>query len=123
MAKIMLVEDDLTMISLLSTLLQMEGFQIAKLNKEENLEQVMETIRNEKPDLALLDVHLRQFNGFDLLRQLRNDPVLRSLRVVMASGMDVRQQCLLNGANGFLLKPFMPDDLIRLIRDTLNNKS
>jgi CheY-like chemotaxis protein len=121
MPKIMLVEDDLTMVSLLTTLLQMEGFQVARLRKEENIAQVMETMCSEQPDLALMDIHLRQFNGFDLLKQIRSDSALQSLRVVMVSGMDLRQKCMQAGANGFLLKPFMPDDLIQLIRDTLQN--
>lgn len=119
MPKILLIEDDATMLNLLGTLLQMEGFQVAKVSKEETVEDFLETMRREKPDVALLDVHLHNVSGYDLLRQLRKDRDLRHIRVVMSSGMDVRTECLLAGANDFILKPYMPDDLIRLIRKTI----
>ncbi len=115
MAKIILVEDDATMFSLLQTLLQMEGFQVIPM-RGESLEDFLKLMRAEKPALALVDVNLRMFNGMDLLRKIRSDPELRDTQVVMSSGMDYREQCLQAGANDFILKPYMPDDLISRIR-------
>jgi CheY-like chemotaxis protein len=73
----------------------------------------------EKPDLALMDVHLPQINGYDLVRHIRKDPELRDMRIIMTSGLDVHEECLIAGANDFILKPYMPDHLIRLIRENL----
>ena len=70
MPKIMLVEDDATMLSLLQTLLQMEGYQVVKMI-DESLDGILSTFRQEKPDLALIDVHLRELNGF---RRAAQDP-------------------------------------------------
>jgi DNA-binding response OmpR family regulator len=120
MLKIMLVEDDTTMLSLLSTLLQMEGFQVVPA-KETTLENMLGAIRQEKPSLVLVDVNLHQFNGLDLLRKIRSEPDLVDTRVVMSSGMDYSTRCLQEGADGFILKPYMPDDLIQMIRKALNS--
>ncbi len=119
MLKIFLVEDDTTMLSLLSTLLQMEGFQVIPA-KEESLENVFDVVKRERPSLVLVDVNLRRFNGFDLLYKIRGDIDLTGTRVIMSSGMDYTTQCQQAGADDFLLKPYMPDDLIRKIRQALS---
>jgi DNA-binding response OmpR family regulator len=119
MSKIMLVEDDKTMLSLLETLLQLEGFEVDKAG-DENIETIIVRLCQELPDLALLDVHLRKGNGLDLLRRIRQVPQLKNLRVIMASGLNVKSECLLAGADNFIMKPFMPDDLIKLIHNSLS---
>jgi DNA-binding response OmpR family regulator len=119
--KILLVEDDNTMLVLLRTLLRFEGFDVAQLTSEDNLDQIMQTVRNEKPDIVLLDVHLRQINGFDLLRSLRQDDSLKATRVLISSGIDFTSRCKYEGANGFILKPYMPEDLIDQIRQALKD--
>lgn len=122
MHKIVLVEDDETMLSLLQTLLQMEGFQVVKM-EQETIEGILSVLRAEKPALTLMDVHLRQANGFDLLSKIREEPELKDMRVVMSSGMDFTSQCLLAGADDFILKPYMPDELIIVIRKILENEA
>lgn len=116
MPKIMLAEDDTMMVSLLKTLLGLEGFQTVTLKETEDL---LTALERETPEVLMLDVHLTQGNGLDFLRRLRADPRFQKLVVLMASGMDLREQCLAAGANIFLLKPFMPDDLIQAIRGQL----
>ena len=119
MPTIMLVEDDKTMLSLLETLLELEGFEVDKAG-DENIETIIARITQKLPDLALLDVHLRKGNGLDLLRHIRQVPQLKNLRVIMASGLNVKTECLLAGEDGFIMKPFMPDDLIKLIKQSLS---
>jgi DNA-binding response OmpR family regulator len=120
MTKIMLIEDDATMLSLLGTLLGMEGFDVARLGTESNAAELVETACRVQPDLVLLDVHIRQISGFDVARQLRQAPELKNIRILMASGLDHNDECLAAGADHFILKPFMPDDLIMRIRALVN---
>ncbi len=115
MPKIMLVEDDHTMYSLLKTLMQMEGFQIVQQERE-TMEDIMSAMRKEHPEAILLDVNLHTFNGIDLLNQIRSDPEIQDTYVLMSSGMDYSEECRKNGANDFILKPYMPDDLIDRLR-------
>jgi CheY-like chemotaxis protein len=113
MPKILLAEDDPTMVSLLSTLLKMEGIDVMAL--EANAD-VPAAVRKEKPDFVLMDVHIGKQNGLDILETIRKDPQNADVRIVMASGYNVKDQCLERGANHFLLKPFMPDDLLKLFK-------
>jgi CheY-like chemotaxis protein len=113
MPKLLLAEDDPTMVSLLSTLLKMEGFEVVALDANAD---VPAAVKREKPDFMLMDVHIGKQNGLDLLQTIRKDPTNSTVRIVMASGYNVKDECLDRGANHFLLKPFMPDDLLRLLK-------
>lgn len=112
-AKIMLAEDDDTMVSLLKTLLKLEGFDVVALSGDAD---VPAAVRKEKPDALLLDVHLLHQSGLTVLDDLRASPDTADVRVIMSSGASVKEECMEHGANGFLLKPYMPDDLIALLK-------
>ncbi len=118
MPKVMLIEDDPTMLALLNTLLRIEGYEVVDI---ENEEQALEEISREQPDLILLDVHLAKADGLELVRELRQRDDLKHLRVLMSSGMDFMQNSLDEGADDFILKPYMPDELIAKIKKLLQN--
>jgi CheY-like chemotaxis protein len=111
--KILVAEDDVTMISLLKTLLKMEGFQVVALDGDAD---VPAAVKHERPDLLLLDVHLSRQSGLEILESIRNGKETRSLPIVMTSGSNVKDECIRRGANDFLMKPFMPDDLIGMLK-------
>lgn len=113
MAKILLAEDDNTMVSLLKTLLKMEGFEVLALKTGSNVPLETDQV---KPDILFLDVHFGNQNGVEIIQAIRKNKDLASLRVVMTSGMNMQQECMYAGANAFLLKPFSPDDLIRVLK-------
>ncbi len=116
MPKLLLAEDDPTMITLLRTLLKMEGFEVLTLDSHMD---VVEVVKDSQPDIVLLDVHLFNQNGLDLLDALRANPDTGSTRVVMTSGLNMKDECKKHGADDFILKPYMPDDLIKVLRGVL----
>ena len=116
MAKIMVAEDDQTMVTLLTTLLKMDGFDVIALDADED---VPTAVERDRPDLLLLDVHLSNQNGLEILDRLNRTKKGAGMHVVMISGLNVREECLRHGANDFLLKPFMPDDLITVLRKNI----
>jgi DNA-binding response OmpR family regulator len=118
MTKVMLVEDDPTMFDLLKTLLSLEGFEVAVSSGGPD---VLTEVKAQVPDLMLIDVHLRmadgrEINGFDLLKQIRQDPNLKHTRILMSSGIDFRYKSADEGADGFVHKPYMPDELINKLK-------
>jgi DNA-binding response OmpR family regulator len=121
MYKILLIEDDPTMLSLLSTLLEFEGFRVASLNGASGIEKILERMRSERPALILLDVHLPGVSGIDLMRRVRTDEVLKTAKVLMSSGMNLSIESRQAGADGFILKPYMPEELVKKIHETINN--
>jgi DNA-binding response OmpR family regulator len=113
MQKILLLDDNATMQSLLKTLLELEGFQVF-LPSGFTEKAIFDTLSISQPDVLLMDVLLNGLNGLDLVKKM---PADRPYRILMTSGMDVENECFNCGADGFLLKPFFPGDLIRRIRD------
>jgi CheY-like chemotaxis protein len=119
MPKVALIEDDAVMLSLLQTLLEYEGFETVQMDGMGMVGDIVALLRQAQPDIVLMDVHLRQVNGLDLLRELRKDPSLSSVRVLIASGMELSSEASMEGADGFILKPYMPDDLVSKIKEAL----
>ncbi len=119
MPRVMVIDDDATMVSLLGMLLEMEGFEVCSRPTGEN---ILDSIRAQKPDVVLMDVFLPGADGMDLLSQMRASPDLASAVVVMTSGMDLEDRCLAAGANAFLLKPYPPEQLISKLKTSLSGR-
>jgi CheY-like chemotaxis protein len=114
MLKVLLADDDYTMVSLLKTLLGMEGYQVATLMDKTG--DILENIRREKPGVLMMDIFLGDRNGLDVVRLIRATDDMKGLKIVMVSGFDKSEECLAAGANAFLLKPYMPDALFEILR-------
>jgi CheY-like chemotaxis protein len=109
----MVVEDDITMVNLLKTLLKMEGFEVVAVDADSD---VVKAVSANCPDVLLMDVHLVQQNGLDILDAMRRTDQACKARIIMISGSNFQEECMKHGADGFLLKPFMPDDLIQMLK-------
>jgi len=116
MPKILLLEDDYDMSMLLQTLLEIEGYQVWSYDPNRP---VVEQMEEKIPDLVLLDVHLGGLDGIQILRQIRQTAALGEVRVVMTSGINVSEECLRDGANAFIVKPYMPEHLLEILRAVL----
>jgi DNA-binding response OmpR family regulator len=103
--KILVIDDDPTGTQLLLTLLKLEGYEGSKL---ENWLDPLGDVAAQRPDLVIMDVHLKIGYGFDLLGQIRDhpDPAVACLPVLMISAEELEAQSLSAGADGFVEKPF-----------------
>ncbi|KHT64826.1 transcriptional regulator [Photobacterium gaetbulicola] len=115
MAKILLVDDDTELTSLLSDILDMEGFEVVEANNgEQGLAKVDDSI-----DLILLDVMMPVMNGTEMLRRLREKhetPVL----MLTAKGEEIDRVLGLElGADDYMPKPFSDRELLARIRAIL----
>jgi DNA-binding response OmpR family regulator len=113
MTRVVLAEDDRTMVRLLSTLLRLEGFEVQTVGDGEKVEAAIERLA---PEMLVLDLVLPNRNGLEILERLRRTEVGSRLYILMISGLDMRELCLKRGANDFLLKPFMPEELTRRLQ-------
>lgn len=116
MPKIMIVDDDRTTVMLLQTLLSMDGFDVcvAARGKE-----VLERAHQEHPDIFLIDYHLADIEGPEVVRSLRQDPDFATAPIVVASGMNVEREAVEAGASLFLIKPLEPANLARILTSLL----
>lgn len=115
---IYVIEDDQIMRSLLKTLFELEGFNVHVFN-EISLESFIQEIQSNKPNAILMDVNLKFFNGIDALKKIRNTAYLKDLCVVISSGEYLEIEAMDAGATAFLLKPYVPNDLIQIVNNNL----
>lgn len=116
MTKIMIVDDDQTTVTLLQTLLELDGYDVSVARRGAD---VIAAAEKNQPDLFLMDYHLSDMDSVDVLRDLRAHALFSSTPVVIASGLNVEDEVLEAGANRFLIKPFEPSDLPGLFNELI----
>ena len=103
MAKIMIVDDDRTTVKLLQTLLELDGFNVHVVGRGADVLPQAETFQ---PDIFLMDYHLADTDGVEVIRELRASEQFANTPIIMTSGLDVEHEALEAGATTFLVKPF-----------------
>ncbi len=120
--KVMVIEDDPYMVSLLSTLLKLEGY-IVRTPQNHQMQGMLDAIIDERPQIAVVDVNLAMGSGLDLVRAIRGMPEIKDTGILLTSGLNLDKESQQAGANGFIQKPFMPEELIALIETTLDHSN
>lgn len=118
--RVLVVEDDDNIASALAWVLGREGIQHDRLADGA---QALARIRAGHPDLVLLDIMLPGSSGYAICADIRRDPALAGVRILMmtARGSAVeRRRGLEMGADGFVSKPFDLGDLRRELRRLLH---
>lgn len=90
-----------------------------------NAQEAWECLQRETPDLIISDIMMPQVDGYEFLKQLREDPYFKSLPVIFltARGMTSdRIQGYEAGCDGYLAKPFDPDELVAMVKNILQRR-
>jgi len=112
----MVVDDDQQMGRLIRTLFELEGHQVVVTP---SYPEILPALQQTQPDLLLMDVRIQQEETIPLIRQIRAHESLADTPVVMTSGLDCGKECMAAGADLFILKPFLPDELVQIVNDLL----
>jgi two-component system phosphate regulon response regulator PhoB len=116
MTRLLIVEDQPEIRMLIQMALEFEDFEIHEAADGDAALALLPTLQ---PDLVLLDVLMPgSRNGLDVCRAIKADAVLQATRVMMLSARSQpsdRQAGLAAGADAYLVKPFSPNELLRLI--------
>ena len=119
MACVMVIEDEDNIAIALDFLLTRDGHDHSRLATGAG---AIEALRATHPDLVLLDVMLPEVSGYQIVQDLRADPSLRDVRVLMMTARGSvmeRRKGLALGANGFIAKPFelseLRSEMVRLL--------
>lgn len=116
--RVLIVEDDAAIASVLKGVLEVSGFHVFHADTKAG---VLDGLRHQ-PDLVILDVVMPEMNGLELLTRIRKHPKLADLPVLMLtslSSVDDILNGLLEGANGYLTKPCKSRALLHAIKQVL----
>lgn len=121
MAKILVVDDDQDILSVMKILLTMKGFTVEVSQKGEL---TFDKIKSFKPDLVILDVLISGVDGRAICKEIKTEESLKDLPVLMLSAHPGAAATICDyGADGFISKPFEIDFLISKINEQLKYQS
>ncbi len=119
MQSVLIVEDSHVLRRLLEVSLSPLGLDV---HTATTITEAKRSVMALKPDVVLLDIGLPDGNGMDLLKWIREDNTLASVKVIMASGLanasDI-EWALTTGASGFITKPYTPDEIRTAVSELL----
>lgn len=108
--KILLVDDEPELLDMVANILKEEGYQ--KLKTANTVNEALSICKEWKPDFAVLDVMLPDGNGFYLLKQIRAFSDIPVLFLTARGEDEDKFQGLGMGADDYIVKPFLPKELI-----------
>jgi DNA-binding response OmpR family regulator len=117
MSKILVVDDDIDILSVMEILLSMKGFDVEVTSKGEN---TFPKIDSFKPDLILLDVLISGYDGRAICKQLKSNPATSHIPIIMFSAHPGAASSIADyGADDFIAKPFDVSNLMKKVNAQL----
>jgi len=117
--RILIADDEPNIVTSLEFLMRSSDYDVRVARNGEEALRLAESFR---PDLVLLDVMMPLRSGFDVCQKIRENPVLRGMKIVMltAKGRDAeRNRGVDLGANAYVTKPFSTKELMSTVRGLL----
>lgn len=119
-AKILLVDDEASILSVLKTLLSVEGYTVTTF---QNGEEAVEILKSEEFDLMLSDIRMSPVSGMELLRMAHdNAPSMAVVMMTAFGSIETAVEALKMGAYDYVTKPFKIDELLITIERALEYK-
>ena len=117
--RILIVEDEESLLKLDSILLSSKGYRVTGVMDGMA---ALEEIRRSMPDLVLLDIMLLNMDGFEVCRQIKGEPETAHIPVVMLTAKKNRQDLVSGqqaGCDAYITKPFKSAKVLEMIQDLL----
>lgn len=119
--KILIVDDEPNIVLSIEFLMKREGFEVQRAGDGE---QALEMLAADRPDLMILDVMMPRKNGFEVCSEVRADPGLKSLPILMLSAKGREAEMnkgLALGADAYVTKPFSTHELVDQVNRLLGD--
>lgn len=121
--KFLYIEDDPEMIDLITLILNRPGVHVKGAHSGR---QGLEAIKQEKPDILLLDLMMPDMDGWEVYQQLKSDPTTDKIPVIIitakAQNIDKVLGLHIAGVDDYICKPFHPQDLLDSVQRVLDKK-
>ncbi len=121
MKKILCIEDDIDMLELFSVLLSKHGFNVKMATKGQD---GLDLIRQDKPDLVILDIMMPVMDGWQVYQQMKDDETTRDIPTIVVTAKSQLIDKVLGleiaKVDDYIGKPFSPQELLDSIAKVLN---
>lgn len=117
--RILVVEDDLDILESLEVTLRMKGFDVTSYS---DTKKVLAAVEANPPDLIVMDVMMPPPDGYELCRRLKADAAAKKIPIVLLSARthpNAIEMGFQSGADRYLAKPFLNDELVDVIQTLL----
>ena len=121
MSKILVVDDEPTIVELIEESLRIEGYETSRAYSGE---EALETLAKDPPDLVLLDLMLPGMDGYEVCRQMQKDVRLSQIPVIMLTAKSAVADKVAGyqkGADDYITKPFDTEELLVRVRAQLHH--
>jgi len=121
--KILMIDDEVDVLELFKMRLEAENYHIVPLYTSAR---ALEITKREKPDLVLLDIQMPEKDGYEVCKELKSDDETKEIPVVLFTSKGSEKEHIKHeykscGADGYILKPFGPDELVSKIYNILKS--
>jgi len=117
--KILIIEDDKETINIVKAILELKMPTAEVISNSSGMAGI-ELVRQNSPDIVLLDLGLPDTDGFQVIQSIRKFSNVPLCVITARDGRSEEEKSLKLGANDFITKPFSPNDLITRLRKFLN---
>ena len=117
--KILVVDDEPNIVQSLAFVFNREGFDVATAGDGV---QAMSMIRDSKPNPLILDIMMPNKNGYEVCQEIKSDPELKDIQVLMLSSIsneNSRRHAMSQGADDYTNKPFSPMQVVTRVKELL----
>ncbi|NJO40894.1 MAG: response regulator transcription factor [Cyanobacteria bacterium CRU_2_1] len=121
-AQLLLVDDEPGLCEAVKAYLQEDGYQVQVAS---SANEGWELVCHNTPDLVITDIMMPQIDGYQFLRQLRDDPRFKMLPVVFLTAKGMRGDRIQGyqaGCDAYLSKPFSPEELVAIVENLLKRR-
>ena len=119
---VMIVDDSGAMRAVIRKIISISGFKVDRCFEANNGREALELLAKDWVDVIISDINMPEVNGLELLSTLKQDELFRNIPVIMITtegSEERREEALNHGARGFIKKPFLPEDLKRVLHEVI----
>ena len=114
--KILIVDDEIDILKVVTFRLKKAGYEVLTAV---NGKEALDSIRDKRPDLILLDLRLPIMDGYEVCRQVKTDETLKNIPIIFLTASQaekIKEKVKGFDAEDYLIKPFEPEDLLKKVK-------
>ena len=118
--KVLIIDDEVNTVKVVTSRLKANQYEVIAANDGED---GLKKLKNERPDLIILDIMMPKIDGYTFLRTIKTDGSLPKIPVIVLTAKDKMKDLFeIEGVKDYVVKPFKPEDLLQKVDKYLKEK-